>query len=200
MVLAYPNPGAIGLRQKFGFGLDFSRVQWKSHPIDEKRGTMSIADITVTTIQGSQKLLSDYSGQVLLIVNTASQCGFTPQLAGLQQLYDAYKDRGFAVLGFPCNQFRSQEPGGEAEIASFCQLNYGVTFPMFEKIEVNGPNQHPLFRVLKREARGPFRTQAVLWNFTKFLVDRDGRVVKRFSPTTRPEAIERHIRKLLQLA
>ena len=153
--------------------------------------------IEADAIDGKRVSLSAYEGQVLLIVNTASKCGFTPQFAGLEKLYETYKERGFAVLGFPCNQFREQDPASEAEIASFCSLNYGVTFPMFAKVDVFGPNQHPLFRLLTREKRGLFGSARVKWNFTKFLVDRSGRVVKRFAPTVRPEAIEAHIRRLI---
>ena len=134
---------------------------------------------------------------MLLIVNTASQCGFTPQYAGLETLYDKFESDGFAVLGFPCNQFGKQEPGGESEIGQFCEKNYGVRFPMFAKIDVNGTNAHPLYRFLKRAKRGIFGTPAIKWNFTKFLIDRKGRVVARYAPTKKPEALEEPIRKAL---
>jgi len=156
-----------------------------------------IYDIAVRTIDGRDITLSEYRGKVLLIVNTASKCGFTPQYAGLEQLYKRYKDRGFVVLGFPCNQFAGQEPGSEAEIASFCSLNYGVTFPMFAKIDVNGPNRHPLYRHLISRKPGLLGSGSIKWNFTKFLVDREGRVVKRFGPAVKPEKIEADIRGLL---
>jgi glutathione peroxidase len=134
---------------------------------------------------------------VLLIVNTASECGFTPQYAGLQKLYNDYATRGLAVLGFPCNQFGKQEPGDSAQIGSFCEKNYGVTFPIFDKIDVNGANAHPLYRWLTGEAPGLLGLEAIKWNFTKFLVDRNGKVVKRYAPVTKPEAIAADIDKLL---
>ncbi|WP_314002288.1 glutathione peroxidase [uncultured Paenibacillus sp.] len=159
---------------------------------------MSIYDIEVTAIGGSKHLLAEYKGKVLLIVNTASQCGFTPQYTGLQRLYERNRQAGLTVLGFPCNQFNNQDPGTEEEIAAFCELNHGVAFPMFAKIDVNGPDRHPLYRHLTREAPGLFGSKTIKWNFTKFLVDRDGSVLKRFAPARTPEQIEKHIRKLLQ--
>jgi len=150
----------------------------------------SLYDIRVTTLAGETTDLSAYRGKVLLIVNTASQCGFTPQYAGLEDLYRKYKDRGFAVLGFPCNQFGAQEPGNDADIANFCEKNYGVSFPMFAKIEVNGPNAHPLFVRLKAEAPGILGTEGIKWNFTKFLLDKDGKVHSRYAPTVTPESLE----------
>ena len=156
-----------------------------------------LQDLSARTLDGSEVPLSAFGGKVLLIVNTASQCGFTPQYAGLQALYDEYKDRGFAVLGFPCNQFGQQEPGGEAEIGAFCERNFGVGFPMFAKIDVNGPDTHPVYAWLKREAPGLLGSRSIKWNFTKFLVDRDGRVVDRFAPTTKPEQLRQAIEKLL---
>lgn len=144
-----------------------------------------------------EEALADYAGKVLLIVNTASQCGFTPQFAGLEALYTRYKDRGFEILGFPCNQFGAQEPGTADEIGSFCQKNYGVTFPMFAKVEVNGDDAHPLFQHLKKEARGLLGSEGIKWNFTKFLVDRDGSVVKRFAPAATPESLAAEIEALL---
>ena len=145
---------------------------------------------------GAPKSLEDYRGQVLLIVNTASKCGFTPQFAGLETLYETYRERDFAVLGFPCNQFGSQDPGSNDEITEFCQLNYGVSFPMFGKIEVNGADAEPLFKHLKEEAPGTLGNR-IKWNFTKFLINRDGDVVKRYAPTTKPEAIAADIEALL---
>ena len=141
--------------------------------------------------------LSQYKGRILLIVNTASKCGFTSQYAGLEALYQDYKDKGFVVLGFPCNQFGSQEPGNSDEIKSFCQLNYGVTFPLFEKVDVNGQHAHPLFVYLKKSAPGVMGTEAIKWNFTKFLVDADGHVVTRFSPQSKPESLKDAIEQLL---
>ncbi|WP_028224690.1 glutathione peroxidase [Paraburkholderia ferrariae] len=146
---------------------------------------------------GAPVSLESYAGKVLLIVNTASECGFTPQYAGLQKLYDEYAARGLAVLGFPCNQFGKQEPGEAAQIGSFCEKNYGVTFPMFDKIDVNGAGAHPLYRWLTSEAPGLLGLESVKWNFTKFLVDRNGNVVKRYAPVTKPEAIAPDIQKLL---
>ena len=137
----------------------------------------------------SRAALGDFAGQTLLIVNVASQCGFTPQYAGLEALHRRFRARGFSVLGFPCDQFGHQEPGDEAEIRNFCSLNYDVTFPMFAKIEVNGDNAHPLFKALKRDAPGLLGTQAIKWNFTKFLVDRDRRVVRRYAPSEKPEKL-----------
>ena len=150
-------------------------------------------DIEATTIDGESKKLGEYSGKVLLIVNVASKCGFTPQYAGLETLYRKYAARGFAVLGFPCNQFGGQEPGTEQEIAKFCDLNYNVTFPMFSKLDVNGERTHPLFAILKEQAPGLLGTQAIKWNFTKFLVDRQGRVLKRFAPSDAPQAIDAEV-------
>ncbi|MDN0082631.1 glutathione peroxidase [Crenobacter sp. SG2305] len=149
------------------------------------------------TLDGREMNLADYRGQVLLIVNTASQCGFTPQYAGLDQLYRQYHERGLTVIGFPCNQFGQQEPGSASEIGAFCQKNYGVSFPMADKVDVNGPTAHPLWQYLTSTKRGFFGTRKVKWNFTKFLINRDGRVVARFGSLTKPEALTRHIEKLL---
>lgn len=153
--------------------------------------------IPVARADGSTGDLSAHAGQVLLIVNTASKCGFTPQYEGLEALHRRYADRGFAVLGFPCNQFGAQEPGDADEIATFCRLTYDVTFPMFAKVDVNGPDAAPLFRHLKHEAKGLLGSEAIKWNFTKFLVDRDGKVVARYAPTTKPEALDQDIERLL---
>ncbi|MDT3426133.1 glutathione peroxidase [Paenibacillus forsythiae] len=158
---------------------------------------MSVYDYHANTLRGQEESLSKYKGKVLLIVNTASKCGFTPQYKGLQEIYEKFKDRGFEVLGFPSNQFASQEPGSSEEIQQFCQLNYGVSFPMYEKIEVNGSNAHPLYQYLTKKAPGALGSKSVKWNFTKFLVDREGRVLKRFAPTTAPESIEDEIETLL---
>lgn len=157
----------------------------------------TLRDFQAARIDGTLISMEGYVGQVLLIVNTASRCGFTPQYHGLQQLHHDYRERGFQVLGFPCNQFREQEPGSAAEISQFCEINYGVTFPMFAKIDVNGPGAHPLFRWLKAQAPGVLGTQGIKWNFTKFLIGRDGRVVKRFGPNVEPEAIRASIETLL---
>jgi glutathione peroxidase len=144
-------------------------------------------------IKGASVKLDDYRGKVVLVVNTASKCGFTPQFAGLEKLYEKFRDRGFAVLGFPCNQFGKQDPGNNGEIEEFCQLNYGVSFPMFAKIDVNGPATHPLFQHLKTSAPGIFGSENIKWNFTKFLVDKQGKVVARFAPLTKPEDIEQAV-------
>ncbi|MCW3836689.1 glutathione peroxidase [Sphingomonas canadensis] len=157
----------------------------------------AITDIPVRTAAGAETTLAEHAGKVLLIVNTASKCGFTPQYAGLEALWRKYGDRGFAVLAFPCNQFGAQEPGDAAEIASFCSLTYDVTFPVFAKVDVNGADAAPLFRHLKHEAPGVLGSEGIKWNFTKFLVDRSGKVVDRFAPTTKPEAIEGAIEALL---
>ncbi|HEY8214248.1 MAG TPA: glutathione peroxidase [Methylocystis sp.] len=158
---------------------------------------MSLFDIEATTIDGAKKKIGDYAGNVMLIVNVASRCGFTPQYAGLEALHRKFADRNFVVLGFPCNQFGAQEPGSEKEIASFCSTKYDVTFPMFAKIDVNGENAHPLYRLLKREATGILGSEAIKWNFTKFLVDREGHVVKRYAPTDTPDEIGKDVEALL---
>jgi glutathione peroxidase len=157
----------------------------------------TIDEFTATSITGDPVPLGTYAGQVRLIVNTASKCGFTPQYAGLGALHADLGPRGLAVLGFPCNQFGGQEPGDAAEIANFCSLTYDVAFPLFAKVEVNGPGTHPLFAYLKKAARGLLGSEAIKWNFTKFLVDRDGTVVGRFAPATKPEALRGAIEKLL---
>ena len=157
----------------------------------------SLYDIPLTAIDGTPRTLAEYRGRVLLVVNVASRCGFTPQYAGLESLYRTYRDRGLVVLGFPCNQFLSQEPGGEADIAQFCTRDFGVTFPMFAKAEVNGPNAHPLYRHLTAARRGLLGSRGIKWNFTKFLVSRDGVVAGRFGPLTRPEKLAARIEALL---
>lgn len=156
-----------------------------------------IASIPVQAADGSDTNLFDWNGRVLLIVNTASQCGFTPQYAGLETLWRKYRDRGFAVLAFPSNQFGGQEPGTAEEIAAFCEKNYEISFPIFAKVDVNGANAAPLFQMLKTEAPGVLGSERIKWNFTKFLVDRDGNVVRRYAPTTKPEQIEADIVALL---
>lgn len=158
---------------------------------------MSIYDIPVSSIRGESKDLSEYRGKVMLIVNTASKCGFTPQYKGLQKLHETYAGEGLAVLGFPCNQFANQEPDDEATIAQQCELNHGVTFPLHAKIDVKGAGIHPLYKLLTTAKRGFLGSKAVKWNFTKFLVDRDGKVVRRFSPMEKPEQIEKVIREYL---
>ncbi len=158
---------------------------------------MSIHDYSAKTIDGQDKPLSDYRGKVMLVVNTASECGFTPQYQGLEALYRRYKDRGLVVLGFPCNQFVHQEPGDEREIQHFCSSNYDVSFPMFAKIEVNGINAHPLYKYLKAEKPGVLGSRNIKWNFTKFLIDKAGRVIKRYAPIDKPEALARDIEQLL---
>lgn len=158
---------------------------------------MSVYEYSAKTLDGEDKSLSDFTGQVLVIVNVASKCGFTPQYEGLEALYRTYKHRGFSVLGFPCNQFGAQEPGDAAEIASFCSLTYDVDFPMFAKVEVNGDGAHPLFRHLKKAAPGLLGTESIKWNFTKFLIGKDGKVVKRYGSMDTPEKIDGDIAKLL---
>jgi glutathione peroxidase len=157
----------------------------------------SVYDFSAQTLDGKEAKLSAYQGKVLLIVNTASKCGLTPQYEGLESLYKAHAAEGLAVLGFPCNQFAGQEPGDAGEIASFCSLTYDVSFPMFAKVDVNGPKAHPLYAYLTKARRGVLGTTGIKWNFTKFLVDRKGTVVKRYAPTVKPEAIEADIKRLL---
>ena len=156
-----------------------------------------VYDYEVNLLNGDFVKLSEYRGKALLIVNTASECGFTPQYSGLEKLYGKFKARGLEILGFPCNQFGKQEPGNSGEIAEFCSVNYGVTFPMFEKVDVNGKAAHPLFRYLKGEARGVLGSEPIKWNFTKFLVNREGEVVDRYASTTKPEQIEADIETAL---
>ena len=157
----------------------------------------SIYDFSVRDIKGNEASMADYKGKVLLIVNTASKCGFTPQFEGLQALHEELGDQGFGVLGFPCNQFMNQDPANEDAISQFCSLNYGVSFPMFAKVDVNGDGAHPLFQFLKREAKGLMGSEKVKWNFTKFLVNRDGQVIRRYAPTAKPADIRADIEKLL---
>ena len=156
----------------------------------------ALRDFSATTLDGTEQSLSAYDGQVTLVVNTASKCGFTPQYEGLERLYETFQDRGFVVLGFPCNQFASQEPGGADEIGAFCQKNYGVSFPMFDKVDVNGKNAHPVYAWLKSQQGGALGSR-IKWNFTKFLVGRDGQVIKRYGSTTKPESITADIEAAL---
>ncbi len=158
---------------------------------------MTIFDHTATRNNGNQESLEAYQGQVLLIVNTASKCGFTPQYKQLQALYERFYEKGFTILAFPCDQFGHQEPGNDDEIQQFCEMNFGVTFPLFSKIDVNGENAHPLFVTLKQEAPGFLGTRRIKWNFTKFLVDRNGQVVERFGPATKPASIEDKVAALI---
>lgn len=151
---------------------------------------MSIYDFEVKTISGEVISMDTFNNKLLLIVNVASKCGFTEQYAGLERLYQTYKDKGLVILGFPCNQFMNQEPLNEAEIKSFCSLTYGVTFPMFAKIDVNGENTHPLYKYLKEAKKGLLGSEAIKWNFTKFLVDKNGTVINRYAPATKPESLE----------
>ncbi|MBR3119254.1 glutathione peroxidase [Oceanobacillus profundus] len=157
---------------------------------------MSVYNYKAKTIQGDEKSLADYNGKVLLIVNTASECGFTPQFQELQELYEKYNTKGFEVLGFPCNQFGEQDPGSDTEIVQFCKKNYGVTFPMFSKVDVKGENAHPLFSYLTSEKKG-LLTEQIKWNFTKFLIDKNGQVVERFAPQKKPATLEKQIEALL---
>lgn len=179
--------------------MDFEHLLRFSDKLKERRkekSNMHLYDIEVTKTDGTTYPLSEYKGDVLLIVNTASECGFTPQFEGLQKLYDLYQNKGFSVLGFPCNQFGKQEPGSGQEAETNCKLNYGVTFPMHQKIDVNGENAHPLFEYLTSQQSGLFGKQ-IKWNFTKFLINREGDIVKRFAPQTTPENIKDYIEDIL---
>jgi glutathione peroxidase len=157
----------------------------------------TVYEFSATTIDGKPRSLSDYRGKVLLVVNTASKCGFTPQYKGLEAIYRQFNERGFAVLGFPCNQFGEQEPGEDATIAEFCERNFGVSFPLFAKVDVNGADAHPLFKHLTSEKKGLLGSTAIKWNFTKFLIGKDGRVIERYAPTTAPEDLIKDIEKAL---
>ena len=157
----------------------------------------NIYDIHIKDSSSKEVSMSKFEGKTLLIVNVASKCGLTPQYKGLQTLYEEYKDRNFVVLGFPCNQFGGQEPGTDQEISEFCDINYSVTFPIFSKIKVNGPEAHPLFKLLKSDKPGIFRTQSIKWNFTKFLINSNGKIVERFSPRVEPKYIRKEIEKIL---
>jgi glutathione peroxidase len=157
----------------------------------------SVYDFSAKTIDGDEQKLDAYKGKAMLVVNVASKCGFTPQYTGLEALYEKLKDKGLVVLGFPCDQFGHQEPGDEAEIKNFCSLNYDVKFPLFAKIDVNGSNTHPLYKYLKHEAKGLLGSESIKWNFTKFLIDKDGKVIKRYAPTDTPAAIEKDVAAVL---
>lgn len=157
----------------------------------------TLGDFSAKRIDGETVSLKDYEGQVVLVVNTASKCGFTPQFTGLETVFQRFHDKGFVVLGFPCNQFLNQDPGSDSDIAQFCSLDYGVTFPMFAKIDVNGPDAHPLFQHLTQAAPGLLGSKKVKWNFTKFLVGKDGKVIDRYAPTTKPEDLVVDIEKAL---
>jgi glutathione peroxidase len=159
--------------------------------------TGTVYDFSSESIEGKRADFASQRGKVLLVVNTASQCGFTPQFGGLERLWEAYRDRGLVVVGFPCNQFGGQDPGGASEIATFCQINYGVSFPMMAKVDVNGPNAHPLWQWLKAQAPGVLGTEAIKWNFTKFLIGRDGHVVKRYAPNVSPDDLRTDIEAAL---
>lgn len=169
--------------------------RWPRTP-PERCPVPTLSDFTATTLTGEEQPLAEYAGKVALVVNTASECGFTPQFEGLEKLYGEYEEKGLVVLGFPCNQFGGQEPGDEAQIGEFCQRNYGVSFPMFAKVDVNGDDAHPVFDWLKSE-KGGLLGGAIKWNFTKFLVGRDGTVLKRYGSTTKPEDIAKDLEEAL---
>lgn len=200
--MTYCNPSLFGFKSMFALEYSDKATIGRSRAAYgithcEVHHMPSVHTFSATAIDGSTVQLDAFRGKVLLIVNTASACGFTPQYEGLQALHERFHARGFEVLGFPCNQFGAQEPGTESEIAQFCSTRFAVEFPLFAKVEVNGPQAHPLFRFLTHAKRGLFGTEAIKWNFTKFLIDRDGRVVARFAPMTKPEQIARHIERLL---
>lgn len=178
------------------FALLFLGITISSSYSTNKDSAMNIYNFTAKTIDGADKSIADYKGKVLLVVNVASKCGFTKQYSGLEALYQKYKDQGIEILAFPCNQFGSQEPGTSEDIKEFCSVNFGVSFQLFDKIDVNGDNAHPIFKYLTK-AKGGVITDAIKWNFTKFLIDREGNVVDRFAPQTTPESIEKEIKKLL---
>ena len=177
--------------------LIFLTLLFTTNFLNAQEPTMHLYDFNLTTIEGEKRSMSHYKGKVLLIVNVASECGFTPQYEGLEEVYETYRDDGFMVLGFPCNQFGEQEPKNEKEIVFFCQGTYDVQFDMFSKIDVNGDNTDPLYEYLKSEQSGFFWTESIKWNFTKFLVDREGKVVARYGSSTKPSAIKEDIEKLL---
>ena len=185
-----------GLTRVFRWGICL-RLAWLFSFAQSKAAMSTVYDFDATSITGQPVKLSDFRGKVILIVNTASKCGFTPQFEGLEKLWQARKDQGLVILGFPCNQFGSQDPGSDDQIASFCQLNYGVSFPMMSKVDVNGPEAHPLYQWLVKEAPGILGTKSIKWNFTKFLIGRDGRVLGRYAPTDKPQALDADITKAL---
>jgi glutathione peroxidase len=189
---APPNsPPSKNTLEKEGSNHEGRTIQNRSESLN------SIYEATLRDRAGGQISMESFRGKVLLIVNVASRCGFTPQYAGLQKLYERFQDRGLEILGFPCNQFGGQEPGSDADIGQFCSLNYGVTFPVLSKIQVNGSDALPLYQFLKKEAPGLLGTEAIKWNFTKFLVDRDGKVIARFAPNTTPDSLAAKIEELL---
>ncbi|MCP5455312.1 MAG: glutathione peroxidase [Thermotogae bacterium] len=159
---------------------------------------MNFYDLSAVTNLGFNKKMSDYEGKVILVVNTASKCGFTPQYDDLEKLYEKYKDQGFEILAFPCNQFGNQEPGNNEEIKSFCTLNYSITFPIFDKVDVNGDNTHPVYKYLKSQSKGILNSEDIKWNFTKFLINKKGEVVKRYAPIKKPLDISKDIEKLIR--
>ncbi|HOJ66147.1 MAG: glutathione peroxidase [Paludibacteraceae bacterium] len=158
---------------------------------------MNFYDFEAKKINGENISMQQFKGKTVLVVNTASKCGLTPQFEGLEKMYEKYKDKGLVILGFPCNQFAHQDPGSSSEISEFCVVNYGVTFPMFEKVDVNGKNAHPIFKYLKSQLKGGLFGSKIKWNFTKFVIDKNGNPVKRFAPTVTPEKIEKYIEKIL---
>jgi len=183
---------------KLFIGFSFMILGFFSNSVSkEATNASSVFDFTVKDISGKDVSLSQYKGKVILIVNVASQCGYTKQYTGLEKIYKQYKDKGFVILGFPCNQFGGQEPGTEEDIKTFCSTNYGVTFPMFSKIDVNGENANPLYVYLKSQAKGILGTQPIKWNFAKFLVDKNGKVVDRIGTQTEPESLTKQIEELL---
>jgi glutathione peroxidase len=188
---------APALRAAARLASQAERAILRGKPASGEPAMSQIYEFKADTLQGEEIALSDYKGQVLLIVNTASKCGFTPQYEGLEALHGELAEKGLAVLGFPCNQFGKQEPGDAEEIANFCKLTYDVSFPMFAKIDVNGPKAAPLYEYLKGEAKGLMGSKSIKWNFTKFLVDREGNVVKRFGPKDKPENLKAEIEALL---
>jgi glutathione peroxidase len=187
----------IGCNYPFAFGESQHGIAAQKSKKKGDKGMNQVYTFKANALDGKEISMDRYKGHVLLIVNTASKCGFTPQYTGLEELHKKYASRGLDVLGFPCNQFGGQEPGNSTEIGEFCQRNYGVDFQMFEKIDVNGPNAHPLYKMLTATAPGILHTEAIKWNFTKFLVDREGGIVKRYGPDVKPEAIAADIEKLL---
>jgi glutathione peroxidase len=178
-------------------GAGLSRAACSHYAIFTEATMSSIYDFSARTIDGDEQKLEAYKGKTILVVNVASKCGFTPQYTGLEALYEKFKDQGVVVLGFPCDQFGHQEPGDEAEIKNFCALTYDVKFPMFAKVEVNGANTHPLFKYLKHEAKGLLGSESIKWNFTKFLIDKEGKVLTRYAPTDTPASIEKDLAKLV---
>jgi glutathione peroxidase len=181
-------------RRLWTFPIAMRKVAIRS---DQEPPMTNVYDFSAKTIDGDEQKLDAYRGKAMLVVNVASKCGFTPQYTGLEALYEKLKDKGLVVLGFPCDQFGHQEPGDEAEIKNFCSLNYDVKFPLFAKIDVNGANTHPLYKYLKHEAKGLLGSESIKWNFTKFLIDKNGKVIKRYAPTDTPAGIEKDVAAVL---